>query len=122
MGRSLKEVLNELPADDRRAVEERRGELIREVEALRELRSRHRLSQAELAKRLNKSQAAISKIENESDMLLSTLRGYLEAMGYGLELVVTTPDDERVRIGSLSDLAAPSGEPPRKPRSDGRAQ
>jgi transcriptional regulator with XRE-family HTH domain len=46
------------------------------------------LTQTELAHSLGVGQAAVSKIERQSDMLLSTLSGYLTALGLDAQIVV----------------------------------
>ena len=45
-----------------------------------------------MAKLLGVRQDSVSKIERRSDMLLSTFRSYIEAMGGKLRLVVEFPD------------------------------
>jgi transcriptional regulator with XRE-family HTH domain len=46
------------------------------------------LTQVQLAAKLGVGQAAVSKIERQSDMLLSTLSGYLTALGMDAQIVV----------------------------------
>lgn len=46
------------------------------------------LTQVELAASLGVGQAQVSKIERQSDMLLSTLSGYLTALGVTARVVV----------------------------------
>jgi transcriptional regulator with XRE-family HTH domain len=46
------------------------------------------LTQVQLAAKLGVGQAAVSKIERQSDMLLSTLSGYLAALGVDAQIVV----------------------------------
>lgn len=46
------------------------------------------LTQVELAATLGVGQAQVSKIERQSDMLLSTLRAYLTALGVDARVVV----------------------------------
>ncbi|MGH3471760.1 MAG: helix-turn-helix domain-containing protein [Nocardioidaceae bacterium] len=46
------------------------------------------LTQTELAQRLGVSQANIAKIEKRSDLLVSTLRAYLAALGGEVRIVV----------------------------------
>jgi predicted transcriptional regulator len=53
---------------------------------LAELRKAFPLTQDTLAKNLNVKQAEISKIENRADMLMSTLRNVVQAMGGELEV------------------------------------
>jgi Helix-turn-helix domain len=63
---------------------------------LQQLRKARDLTQAKLGKALGKEQVAISQIEKRADMLLSTLRGYVEAMGGSLSLVVQFKDGDPV--------------------------
>jgi transcriptional regulator with XRE-family HTH domain len=46
-------------------------------------------TQVELATALNTSQGQISRIERQSDLLVSTLRAYLTALGVEARLVVS---------------------------------
>jgi DNA-binding XRE family transcriptional regulator len=100
MGRTLTEVTNSLSPEMRQKIKLGTKDLILEVEALRlkQLRERWGLSQQELAKILNISQPAISKLEDRSDVMLSTLRQYVESLGGNLELVVTFSDRPAVRL------------------------
>jgi len=70
---------------------------------LQELRRARALTQATLAETLNCGQDEVSKLERRADMLVSTLRRYVEAMGGSLEIVATFPDG-KVRISSLGEL------------------
>ena len=47
------------------------------------------LTQTELAERLGVSQANVAKIEKRSDLLVSTLRSYLGALGGEVRIVVS---------------------------------
>lgn len=69
-----------------------------------------RLTQAELAKRLGVRQDTISRAEQRADMLLSTLQGYVEAIGgrLALALFAEFPNRPRVRIRGFSTLAGES--------------
>jgi hypothetical protein len=51
---------------------------------------------------LGVGQDTISRIERRSDMLLSTLRRYVEAMGGKLELVAEFPDRPRMVIDQFA--------------------
>lgn len=53
---------------------------------LKEIRKLAGLSQAELAARLNIGQAALSRMENRRDILVSSLRDYLAALGASLRV------------------------------------
>ena len=60
--------------------------------ALAKLRTRQDITQQELAETLGVSQANISRIEHEEDLYLSTLRGYVAALGGELEVNAVFPD------------------------------
>ena len=72
---------------------ERLGEeLIARYLTLRELRKARNLSQKMLAEKASMRQAAISKIEKRGDLMLSTIRSYVEAAGGKLEMRVVFPN------------------------------
>jgi transcriptional regulator with XRE-family HTH domain len=56
---------------------------------LGEIRRAAGRTQVELATALDTSQGQISRIERQSDLLLSTLRAYLTALGVEASLVVS---------------------------------
>ncbi len=55
-------------------------------QCLREIRKLAGLTQEQLAERLNIGQAALSRVENRRDILVSTLRDYLGALGATLRI------------------------------------
>jgi hypothetical protein len=92
-----------LPEERRQAIEKRAAELIAEEATLRQLREARERSQVEMAEKLRIKQAAVSKLERRTDMYLSTLRGYIEAMGGRLEILARFPD-HTVRITQFEAL------------------
>jgi DNA-binding XRE family transcriptional regulator len=60
--------------------------------ALADLRAERGFTQTELAEALGVTQANISRIEHEEDLYLSTLRGYLAALGAELEVNAVFPE------------------------------
>ena len=98
MARNLDNVMNALPTERRSAVELRAAELA----TLKDLRQAMQKTQVDLAAALHIGQDSVSRIEKRSDMLLSTLRGYVEAMGGKLELVVHFPNRPSVTIEHLA--------------------
>jgi predicted transcriptional regulator len=50
------------------------------------------VTQEELAHALDVSQSNISRVERSEDLYLSTLRGYVEALGGRLEINAVFPD------------------------------
>jgi DNA-binding transcriptional regulator YiaG len=63
---------------------------------LTELRRAHAVTQVELAAMLRTAQSNVSRIEHGDDVLLSTLRSYVEALGGRLEIAVVFDEQERV--------------------------
>lgn len=105
MGRTLKEMMDALPEDRRKAVEARAAELIAEVEGLQALRKLAEQSQAEMAAKLKIKQPSVHKIEKQTDLYLSTLRRYVEAAGGTLELRVELPGKGTMSLTGVGDLA-----------------
>jgi len=79
---------------------------------LRELRQARKLTQVRIAKKLGITQDGVSRLEKRSDLLLSTLRNTLEAMGGSLSLVAEFPDREPVILSGIAE-----DNPGRKPSS-----
>jgi transcriptional regulator with XRE-family HTH domain len=105
MARTLGEVMAALPPQRRKAIEKRSAELIAEEMTLRQLRQAHGRTQRKLASALNISQDGVSRLEKRSDLLLSTLRSYVEAMGGKLTLVAEFPGSRPVTVGGFDDMA-----------------
>lgn len=103
MYKTLEEVMSELSPERRARVEKRGRELIREEMTLQALRKQLEITQEWMAERLDVRQGNVSKVENRSDMLISTLRTYLEAMGGRLELVVHLPGRAPVTIEGFTE-------------------
>ena len=104
MARKLEQILADLPAKRRAAVEARAGNLA----TLKDLRQAVEQTQQDLAATLGVGQDTISRLEKRSDMLLSTLRRYVEAMGGKLELVAQFPDRPPMVIDHLTPTASRS--------------
>ncbi len=113
---TLEERMNELSPARRRKIEARTAELIAEEMTLRELRRARKLTQVRVAKALRISQDGVSRLERRTDLMLSTLRKSVEAMGGSLTLVVEFPDRAPVILSGIAEDALPL--PPRSsPRS-----
>lgn len=76
---------------------------------LRELRKARKLTQVRLARKLGVTQDSVSRLEKRSDLLLSTLRKTIEAMGGNLSLIAEFPDRPPVVLSGIAE-----DEPPRK--------
>jgi DNA-binding XRE family transcriptional regulator len=95
MATALHDKMKSVGSKRRKKIEARAAELVSEEMALRELRKAHHRTQASMAKQLGISQDGVSRLEKRSDLLLSTLRNYVEAMGGDLRLVAEFPDQPR---------------------------
>lgn len=82
--------------------------LVAEYRTLQDLRKARQQTQVALAKKLGKKQVTIAQMEKRSDMLLSTLRDYIGAMGGKLNLVVEFPDRDPVILDGLTTDDDPS--------------
>jgi len=109
---NVDDIIKKLSPAQRKKVEARAAELIAEQMTLRELRHARKLTQVRMAKKLGITQDSVSRLEKRSDLLLSTLRKTVEAMGGNLSLVAEFPDREPVVLYGIA------GDDPRpKPRS-----
>lgn len=117
---TLNEKLRTVPTQRREKIEARSADLIAEEMSLRDLRRAHRLTQARLAKALKIGQDGVSRLEKRSDLLISTLRSYVEAMGGDLRLVASFPDRPEVVVSDFIGMgdkgARSSGRPGAKAR------
>lgn len=102
MAKKLEQIMAALPTKRRGRIEARAAELA----TLKDLRQAVAQTQEELATTLGVGQDTISRLEKRSDMLLSTLRRYVEAMGGTLELVAKFPDRPPLVIDHLADEAS----------------
>ena len=93
---------------ERRADVERRVEEIHSSPLYR-IRKALQFTQEQVAEELGLGQAAVSRLERRSDMLISTLRRFVGAMGGELEIRARFPDGD-VIIGDLGGLASEAPE------------
>ena len=104
MATALHDKMKSVGSKRRKKIEARAAELVAEEMALRELRKAHHRTQASMAKQLGISQDGVSRLEKRSDLLLSTLRNYVEAMGGNLHLIAEFPDQPPVMLTGFSDI------------------
>src|SRR5246127_4974959 len=103
MPRNVNDIIRSLPAAQRKKVEARAAQLIAEEMTLQELRRARKLSQVRVAKELGIGQEGVSKIEKRADLMISTLRKTVEAMGGSLALVAQFPDSELVILSGIAE-------------------
>jgi transcriptional regulator with XRE-family HTH domain len=100
---NLKRIRKKLSSFRRKKVEARAAQLIAEEMTLQELRRARKLTQVRMAKELGISQDGVSKLEKRIDLLLSTLRKTVEAMGGSLSLVAEFPDRNAVVLSGIAE-------------------
>jgi DNA-binding XRE family transcriptional regulator len=107
---NLQRIRKELSPARRKKVAARSAQLIAEEMTLPELRRARKLTQVRMAKELGIGQDGVSKLEKRADLMISTLRKTVEALGGSLSLVAQFPDRNPVVLSGISE-----GGPDRKP-------
>jgi len=71
---------------------------------LQELRRARKITQVRMAQELGIGQDGVSKLEKRADLMISTLRKTVEAMGGNLSLVAEFPDREPVVLAGIAEV------------------
>ena len=100
---NLERIRKELSPARRKKIEARTTQLVADEMTLQELRQARKLTQVRMAKTLGITQDGVSRLEKRSDLLLSTLRKAVEAMGGSLSLVAEFPDRSPVVLSGIAD-------------------
>lgn len=123
MSTTLQSIIEEFSNEDQALIQSKANvlaeEMVRHADSLAEVRMALVKTQNEVARVLNVKQNAVAQLEKRSDLLLSTLRKYVEAMGGELAVVVRTGAGTVIMLDSLSSLASPSV--PQRTRASGVA-
>jgi transcriptional regulator with XRE-family HTH domain len=91
--RKFRELIKAMPAERQRRIANRVQQSLMSM-PLEEIRKARQMTQAKLADALGVNQGEVSKIEHRTDIYLSTLAGYVEALGGKLEIRAVFPDRE----------------------------
>src|SRR5881392_2530364 len=116
---TLKDKMKGLSPERRKKIEAHAAQLIAEEMTIQELRRARKITQVRMAKQLGISQNGVSRLEKRSDLLLSTLRRTVEAMGGSLSLVAEFPDREPVVLSGIAE-AEPEPKPLRRKHAKAR--
>ena len=107
MGRRLNNVIAKLPKERQKRISKKAGEMANEMiahaDSLRVVRKALSKTQTKIGEDLGLSQNAVSQLEGRSDLLLSTLRRYVQALGADLDLVVRLKDGSKVVLEGLGE-------------------
>jgi hypothetical protein len=101
---TLRDKMAQLPARRRARVEARAQQLIAEEISLQALRKAHRKTQEKVAAELGIGQDSVSRLEQRSDMLLSTLREYVAAIGGSVRLLVEFKGKPAIELKGLGTI------------------
>ena len=104
MSTTLKSKLDKIPDKRRKKIQSRAAELIEEEMSLVKLRHALKLTQERVAENLSMRQEGVSRLEKRSDLLLSTLRNYINAMGGDLNLIVEFPDRKPIKLHGIGEI------------------
>ncbi|MEM8777486.1 MAG: XRE family transcriptional regulator, partial [Cyanobacteria bacterium P01_G01_bin.49] len=100
----LEQIMEQIPSSRQNKIEARDSELIAEQMTLRDIRKARELTQERMAELLKIPQDSVSRLEKRSDLLLSTLRSYVQAMGGELQLTVKFPERPPVNLTGLVEF------------------
>ena len=113
---NVDDIIKRLSPARRKKVEARAAHLIAEEMTRRELRQARKRTQVEVAKALHINQDSVSRLEQRTDLLISTLRGYVEAMGGSLSLIAQFPDSAPVILAGIAEEGKLHPRPKRRKR------
>jgi DNA-binding XRE family transcriptional regulator len=104
MGKTLEEMMSQLPKERQERIEAMAAELISEEMSLRELRQELNLTQESIAQKLGINQESVSRTEKRTDLMLSTVRNHIEALGGELQLLVHLPNRPPITLKEFSTV------------------
>jgi predicted transcriptional regulator len=102
MGIPLQKVLAEFPKNRQEKIRAKANEYILEYKRLSDLRKQLGVTQEMIARHQGVKQVNISNLERRSDMLISTLKKYVESMGCQLEINIRVSSSEVARVKDLN--------------------
>jgi len=104
MPKTLKDKIKTLSEVRQKKIAARAIFLIAQELSLSDLRKAHHMTQGRMAEFLHIGQDGVSRIEKRTDLLVSTLRSYIEAMGGELHIVAQFPDREPILLSGFAAM------------------
>jgi DNA-binding XRE family transcriptional regulator len=101
--KNLDRIRKQMTPARRRRIKARAAEIMAEEMTRQQLRRARKLTQVRMAKKLGMTQDGVSRLEKRTDVLLSTLRGYIEALGGKFSLVAEFPDRNPVILSGIAE-------------------
>lgn len=109
MSTTLQSIIEEFSQADQALIQKKANilamEMIEHAESLAEIRNAFSKTQEEVAQILNVKQNAVAQLEKRSDLLMSTLRKYVEAMGGELAVAIRTGTGTVIMLDGFSSLS-----------------
>ena len=102
MPKNFAELQKRMSVRARAASDAEYRKLVEEM-SLYQLRKAREMTQARMAEELQMGQGDVSKLERRTDMYVSTLAGFLQAVGAELEIRAVFPDGKVVKITQFSE-------------------
>lgn len=102
MPTNVEDIIAKLPRSRRKKVEARAKELIGQEMTRQRLRQFRNRTQVEIAQALGITQDSVSRLEQRPDILVSTLRKYVQAMGGNLSIMAEFPDQAPVKLAGFA--------------------
>ena len=102
--KTLDQKMKKMSTARRKKINARAADLIAEEMSLRDLRQAQKFTQERIAKTLGIGQDGVSRLEKRTDLMISTLRSYIEAMGGRLSIVAEFPDRNPVVVSGLASI------------------
>lgn len=99
---SADDFISSLPKERQDKIEEGFQEMKAEYMALQELRKAMKFTQQSIASELHMGQGNLSNLEKRTDVMISTLRRYIEAMGGSLKIIAQFPERPPVELSGFS--------------------
>ncbi len=104
---TLREKIASLSVDRQSTVSARAQALVLEESSLRDARKASGKTQVDVAHRLGAGQDSVSRLEQRKDMLVSTLRSYVAALGGNVRVIVEFEDRAPVELKDIGRVFAP---------------
>lgn len=114
-GRTMESFIASLPQERQLKIQEGAEQLCAEYMALQEIRKAMNLTQEQLAGLLEIDQGNLSRMEKRTDVMVSTLRRYIEAVGGRLHIMAMLPTGALVELAGLSGSSTHELQPPTQP-------
>jgi hypothetical protein len=102
--KNLDRIRKQMTTARRRKIKARAAKIMAEEMTLRELRKALDRTQTRVGEILGIGQDGVSRLEQRSDLLLSTLRNYVKAMGGNLKIIAEFPDHKPVLLSGIAAL------------------